>query len=101
MDRMLGGFRVAVGSREIADDRWHLRKAKAVLKLLPRGHPPWSSCFPNRSPSPPPQLLRIGGARRAHHRGDHALGAGSQGTAVTRGGVPDALAAIADRAHHE
>lgn len=32
--RLLGGFRVSVGSRDIPDGEWRLRKAKAVLKLL-------------------------------------------------------------------
>ena len=32
--RLLGGFRVAVGSRTIEDDAWRLRKAAALVKLL-------------------------------------------------------------------
>ncbi|WP_205630576.1 BTAD domain-containing putative transcriptional regulator [Pseudarthrobacter sulfonivorans] len=32
--RLLGGFRVSVGSRDIPDGEWRLRKAKAVVKLL-------------------------------------------------------------------
>ncbi|MET1088450.1 MAG: BTAD domain-containing putative transcriptional regulator, partial [Arthrobacter sp.] len=32
--RLLGGFRVSVGARVIADGEWRLRKAKAVVKLL-------------------------------------------------------------------
>ncbi|MFC7447086.1 BTAD domain-containing putative transcriptional regulator [Rhodococcus daqingensis] len=32
--QLLGGFRVTVGAREIADGEWHLRKAKALVKLL-------------------------------------------------------------------
>ena len=31
---LLGGFRVHVGSREVADSDWRLRKARAVVKLL-------------------------------------------------------------------
>ena len=31
---LLGGFRVAVGSRTIQDDEWRLRKAAAIVKLL-------------------------------------------------------------------
>jgi DNA-binding SARP family transcriptional activator len=31
---VLGGFRVSVGSRTIADDAWRLRKAAALVKLL-------------------------------------------------------------------
>jgi DNA-binding SARP family transcriptional activator len=31
---LLGGFRVFVGTREIADDAWRLPKAKALVKLL-------------------------------------------------------------------
>jgi hypothetical protein len=31
---LLGGFRVSVGSRTIADDAWRLRKAAALVKLL-------------------------------------------------------------------
>ena len=31
---LLGGFRVSVNSRIIAEDQWHLRKAAAVVKLL-------------------------------------------------------------------
>ena len=31
---LLGGFRVSVGAREIADDEWRLRKAKSLVKLL-------------------------------------------------------------------
>ncbi|MGW6918501.1 BTAD domain-containing putative transcriptional regulator [Kitasatospora sp. NPDC054939] len=32
--RLLGGFRVRVGTREIADDQWRLRKARSLVKLL-------------------------------------------------------------------
>ncbi|MBT2446968.1 hypothetical protein J7F03_07765 [Streptomyces sp. ISL-43] len=32
--RLLGGFRVQVGPREIADGEWRLRKAKNLVKLL-------------------------------------------------------------------
>jgi predicted ATPase/DNA-binding SARP family transcriptional activator/DNA-binding CsgD family transcriptional regulator len=32
--RLLGGFRVSVGSRTIGEDRWRLRKAAALVKLL-------------------------------------------------------------------
>ena len=32
--RLLGGFRVAVGSRTIEEDAWRLRKAVALVKLL-------------------------------------------------------------------
>src|SRR5215210_7266892 len=31
---LLGGFRVSVGSRSIAEDEWHLKKAGSLLKLL-------------------------------------------------------------------
>jgi len=31
---LLGGFRVQVGTREIPDERWRLRKARGVVKLL-------------------------------------------------------------------
>src|SRR5215218_115073 len=31
---LLGGFRVSVGSRPIAQDAWRLRKAAALVKLL-------------------------------------------------------------------
>jgi DNA-binding SARP family transcriptional activator len=31
---LLGGFRVLVGSRNIRDDQWHLRKAGSLLKVL-------------------------------------------------------------------
>jgi DNA-binding SARP family transcriptional activator len=31
---LLGGFRVRVGEREVPDDRWRLRKACALVKLL-------------------------------------------------------------------
>src|SRR5215216_1868524 len=31
---LLGGFRVAVGSRTIEDKQWRLRKAAALVKLL-------------------------------------------------------------------
>jgi DNA-binding SARP family transcriptional activator len=32
--QLLGGFRVAVGSRAIEDSAWYLRKARSLLKLL-------------------------------------------------------------------
>ncbi len=32
--RLLGGFRVSVGSRSIEEDEWHLRKAASIIKLL-------------------------------------------------------------------
>ena len=32
--RLLGGFRVSVGSRTIGEDRWRRRKAAALVKLL-------------------------------------------------------------------
>ena len=32
--RLLGGFRVAVGSRTTEDGQWRLRKAAALIKLL-------------------------------------------------------------------
>jgi DNA-binding SARP family transcriptional activator len=32
--RLLGGFRVSVGTRDIPDADWHLRKAKTLVKLL-------------------------------------------------------------------
>ncbi|MGW4898471.1 AfsR/SARP family transcriptional regulator, partial [Kitasatospora sp. NPDC004240] len=32
--RLLGGFRVRVGPREIADERWRLRKSRNLVKLL-------------------------------------------------------------------
>src|SRR5215207_3264373 len=32
--RMLGGFQVSVGSRTIEVDRWRLRKARSLIKLL-------------------------------------------------------------------
>jgi DNA-binding SARP family transcriptional activator len=32
--RLLGGFRVSVGSRTITQDAWRLRKAAALVKLL-------------------------------------------------------------------
>jgi DNA-binding SARP family transcriptional activator len=37
---LLGGFRVAVGSRTVGEDAWRLRKAAALVKLLSlaRGH---------------------------------------------------------------
>src|SRR3712207_4939306 len=37
---LLGGFRVSVGSRTIEQDRWRLRKAASLVKLLciPPGH---------------------------------------------------------------
>src|ERR671912_2910657 len=37
---LLGGFRVSIGSRAIAQDAWHLKKAAVLVKLLPlaRGH---------------------------------------------------------------
>jgi DNA-binding SARP family transcriptional activator len=31
---LLGGFRVSVGSRSIAEEEWHLRKAGSLLKVL-------------------------------------------------------------------
>src|SRR5215212_107093 len=31
---LLGGFRVSVGSRAIAQDAWHLKKAAVLVKLL-------------------------------------------------------------------
>jgi DNA-binding SARP family transcriptional activator len=31
---LLGGFRVSVGTHEIADNEWRLRKAKALVKVL-------------------------------------------------------------------
>ncbi len=31
---MLGGFRVSVGSREVGETAWHLKKAAALVKLL-------------------------------------------------------------------
>lgn len=32
--RLLGGFRVSVGTRDVPDADWHLRKAKTLVKLL-------------------------------------------------------------------
>src|SRR5687767_13368922 len=32
--RLLGGFRVWVGSRAVAEGKWHLRKARSLVKLL-------------------------------------------------------------------
>jgi predicted ATPase/DNA-binding SARP family transcriptional activator/DNA-binding CsgD family transcriptional regulator len=32
--RLLGGFRVSVGSRTVGNDRWRLKKAKGMVKLL-------------------------------------------------------------------
>jgi DNA-binding SARP family transcriptional activator len=32
--RLLGGFQVSVGSREIDESQWRLRKAASLLKLL-------------------------------------------------------------------
>jgi len=32
--RLLGGFRVTVGGRDVPDTDWHLRKAKTLVKLL-------------------------------------------------------------------
>jgi DNA-binding SARP family transcriptional activator len=32
--RLLGGFRVSVGSRVIQEDSWRLRKAASLIKLL-------------------------------------------------------------------
>jgi DNA-binding SARP family transcriptional activator len=31
---LLGGFRVSVGSRSIGEEKWHLRKARSLLKVL-------------------------------------------------------------------
>jgi len=42
--RLLGGFRVSVGSRTVGNDRWRLKKAKGVVKLL---------AFLRRQPSSP------------------------------------------------
>src|SRR5919107_1364274 len=55
---LLGGFRVWVGPRHVGDDRWRLRKARSLVKLLAL------------SPGPPPRAghgVVVAGTRSAVH----------------------------------